>query len=1130
MKLFHGRPACLRQYFLALTAALPLLLVCGRAAADDEADIRATWAAFTTAYNAKDLDAAMACFSLGFLDDGSDHNMLNQFILDQFADPDFQPLTYTIYSVTVAGDTATADVTTYGLAERQDWVFRKEAGVWMIYGNQRQFGLWITSRHEANKAVGEICTSIELEVDEYGVSASSVSVAGPGITGSISLHHDAANNAWVSWSLDGVAPTLNPQFTHTARPILPAVYTFTINKIAGGQVVLTGAVKAYVDVFASNLVPVDGTSVTQPLTFSWTGPGSGYTYRVTLRDLGGTEVWKRDNLGSSAPVAYDGPGLADGTVYSHSVRCTDEYGNRSMNWASFTHRAAAAPDADTVRNRFAAAINAYNRKDADGMMAFFSPNYLDQGLTFATQRLQFQNDFADPGFQPLSFSMGPVTVAGNGASATVTWLAPFSSLQPMYFLREGGVWMMYGDHKKYRADAHSEHTAANHPGDGDTRVEFSVEDPGGLASSVTVTGPGIAGSIALNPRTGGHEDWVSWGNGEGVPDVSPQFTHAGRPALPATYTFTMHEKAGGETTMAVDVTAYLDAFPSNLVPADGAIVTQTPTFSWTGLGAGYAYSIYLDVLNGGRLWSAGDDFALTGTSAAYTGPALVPGEQYRYELDTRDASDNKSRIEAIFTYNDKVMTTTAAALNYTEDSGAVALDPGVTVTDGSSTTLTEARVWFSANYAAGQDVLAFTNQNGISGAFDGDTGTLTLSGEASVAAYQTALRSVTYRNTSQNPDTLARTVALDFTDASAVRSPPATRSIEVVAVNDPPTLSAIGNLTGAGKDADFAIAWGLLAAAADEADPDSAVIAFRVESLTNGTLKKGGSAVVLGTASAILWPGENWVWHPPAGVIGVINAFQVKAWDGQAASATAVQARVQVQANGEIEVTQGAIDIVDNGPTPVAFGTAPLAGAPVELVFTIRNLGDAALDVGTVFLDNNLGFAVSQQPAGTVPASDSTTFTLRMTTDTLGAKSADVRFSNGDGDEDPFNFQVTGSVTPGLDADENGLDDAWETQYFGHTGVDPNADADGDGLSNLQEQEYGTDPTRYVLTLRQGWNLVALARIPTDHSVAAVFGNHIRGRAWTWAGDHYEAPTQVMPLSGIWVYAPADAEIPIALP
>ena len=55
------------------------------------------------------------------------------------------------------------------------------------------------------------------------------------------------------------------------------------------------------------------------------------------------------------------------------------------------------------------------------------------------------------------------------------------------------------------------------------------------------------------------------------------------------------------------------------------------------------------------------------------------------------------------------------------------------------------------------DVLGFANQNGISGSYNAGTGVLTLSGMASVANYQAALRSVTYFNSSDNPSTLTRT-------------------------------------------------------------------------------------------------------------------------------------------------------------------------------------------------------------------------------------------------------------------------------------------------------------------------------------------------------------------------------------
>ena len=48
-------------------------------------------------------------------------------------------------------------------------------------------------------------------------------------------------------------------------------------------------------------------------------------------------------------------------------------------------------------------------------------------------------------------------------------------------------------------------------------------------------------------------------------------------------------------------------------------------------------------------------------------------------------------------------------------------------------------------------MLGFTNQNGITGSFNAATGVLTLTGSATVANYQTALRSVTYANASDNP-------------------------------------------------------------------------------------------------------------------------------------------------------------------------------------------------------------------------------------------------------------------------------------------------------------------------------------------------------------------------------------------
>jgi parallel beta-helix repeat protein len=51
-----------------------------------------------------------------------------------------------------------------------------------------------------------------------------------------------------------------------------------------------------------------------------------------------------------------------------------------------------------------------------------------------------------------------------------------------------------------------------------------------------------------------------------------------------------------------------------------------------------------------------------------------------------------------------------------------------------------------------------------------------------------------------------------------------------------------------------------------------------------------------------------------------------------------------------------------------------------------------------------------------------------------------------------------GAYESSVDSDNNGMDDWWEIQHFGHIGVDPNGDEDLDGLSNLQEFQAGSDP------------------------------------------------------------------------
>ncbi len=68
------------------------------------------------------------------------------------------------------------------------------------------------------------------------------------------------------------------------------------------------------------------------------------------------------------------------------------------------------------------------------------------------------------------------------------------------------------------------------------------------------------------------------------------------------------------------------------------------------------------------------------------------------------------------------------------------------LTDEDNSHLTGATIAITRNYSRLEDVLAFANTEAITGIFDDATGVLTLAGQATIAAYQSALRSVKYAN------------------------------------------------------------------------------------------------------------------------------------------------------------------------------------------------------------------------------------------------------------------------------------------------------------------------------------------------------------------------------------------------
>jgi hypothetical protein len=127
------------------------------------------------------------------------------------------------------------------------------------------------------------------------------------------------------------------------------------------------------------------------------------------------------------------------------------------------------------------------------------------------------------------------------------------------------------------------------------------------------------------------------------------------------------------------------------------------------------------------------------------------------------------------------VTTTGTTLSYLPEDGQVFIDPGLGINDIDHTNLMTATVEISNGFVSGEDTLTVDSTllpSGISANFDAATGTLTLTGTATVANYQAALHLVTYENDADPLTEGIRTVTFTVYDpADAMGSD--TRDIDV---------------------------------------------------------------------------------------------------------------------------------------------------------------------------------------------------------------------------------------------------------------------------------------------------------------------------------------------------------------
>ena len=149
--------------------------------------------------------------------------------------------------------------------------------------------------------------------------------------------------------------------------------------------------------------------------------------------------------------------------------------------------------------------------------------------------------------------------------------------------------------------------------------------------------------------------------------------------------------------------------------------------------------------------------------------------------------------------NDAPVFVISTGAEFLEGGPAVAVDNNLSLTDVDSATFAAATVSITSGFAVSEDLLQFNapSGSGITGSYNAATGVLTLTGVASPADYQAALRSVSYSNLSDTPNVTDRMIGFQVDDGSAANnlSAPVTATVTVRSNETPvATTSAIAAL------------------------------------------------------------------------------------------------------------------------------------------------------------------------------------------------------------------------------------------------------------------------------------------------------------------------------------------------
>lgn len=155
-------------------------------------------------------------------------------------------------------------------------------------------------------------------------------------------------------------------------------------------------------------------------------------------------------------------------------------------------------------------------------------------------------------------------------------------------------------------------------------------------------------------------------------------------------------------------------------------------------------------------------------------------------------STNASFILEVLPVNDSPVLSNieTETLNYIIKGEGLGITSSLLITDIDDIELESAVISFDENYLKGEDKLIYAGQNGITGKWNMETGTMILTGEASIADYKLAITNVQYINSFITPTESVRKINIVVSDGDTL-SNMVSREIIVTGQTTAPVLSNV---------------------------------------------------------------------------------------------------------------------------------------------------------------------------------------------------------------------------------------------------------------------------------------------------------------------------------------------------